>query len=64
MAIELSSDFPGANLICERIDGDDVTPVRTVPGLSRTEGALANSNGRLYAMASGTGQLVMRLLKR
>lgn len=42
-----------------RIDGDTVTSVRSVPGLSRTEGALAHSNGRLYAMASGTGQLVM-----
>ena len=42
-----------------RIDGSTVEIVRSYPGLSRTEGALAHSNGRLYAMASGTGQLVM-----
>lgn len=32
--------------------------VSSLPGLSRTEGVLAHSNGRIYAMASGTGELV------
>lgn len=34
-------------------------PVGIVEGMHNTEGALAHSNGRLYVMASGTGQLVM-----
>ena len=42
-----------------RIDGDTLETVHQFPGLARTEGALAHSNGRLYAMASGTGDLVM-----
>lgn len=32
--------------------------VNMVGGFPRTEGALAHSNGRIYVMASGTGQLI------
>lgn len=42
-----------------RIEGSTIERMRSFPGLPRTEGALAHSNGRVYAMASGTGQLVM-----
>ena len=40
------------------IEGRTATPVAMIPGLARTEGALAHSNGTLYAMAGGVGQLV------
>ncbi len=42
-----------------RIDGEELTTVLQFPGLSRTEGALAHSNGKVYGMATGYGQLVM-----
>lgn len=32
--------------------------VRSISGVSRTEGVLAHSNGRVYVMASGTGNIV------
>jgi DNA-binding beta-propeller fold protein YncE len=39
------------------LSGDAPKSVRTLSPFPRTEGALAHSNGRLYVMASGTGQL-------
>jgi DNA-binding beta-propeller fold protein YncE len=41
-----------------RLDGDALVFENGISGFPRTEGALAHSNGRLYVMASGTGQLV------
>jgi len=32
--------------------------IRSISGVSRTEGVLAHSNGRVYVMASGTGNIV------
>lgn len=34
------------------------TLLRSISGVSRTEGVLAHSNGRVYAMASGTGNII------
>ena len=42
-----------------RITGNTAEKVRSLTGLPRVEGALAHSNGRIYAMASGVGQLLM-----
>jgi len=51
---------PGLNRV-DVFDVDGVTGVyvESFGNLTRTEGALAHSNGRLYAMASGIGTLVM-----
>lgn len=38
--------------------GDTLIAAGMMGGFARTEGALAHSNGRIYVMASGTGQLV------
>lgn len=40
------------------IEGETATRVGVIPGLPRTEGALAHSNGRVYAMASGSGEII------
>lgn len=40
------------------ISDQDATRVGTIPGVARTEGVLAHSNGRVYVMASGTGHLI------
>lgn len=40
------------------IDGGAVIHHRSITGIPRTEGALAHSNGNLYAMASGLGQVL------
>lgn len=40
------------------ISGAEPTAIGTLGPFMRTEGVLAHSNGRLYVMASGTGQLV------
>lgn len=49
----------GSRVDVYQIDGQSATRAHSLPGVSRTEGALAHSNGRLYAMAGGTGQLIM-----
>lgn len=41
-----------------KIAGETAEHVSSLGGLSRTEGVLAHSNGRVYAMASGSGELV------
>jgi len=41
-----------------KIEGETATRVDSIPGVSRTEGALAHSNGRVYVMASGTGEII------
>lgn len=48
----------GSRVDAFRLDGDEATLLYQLNGLSRTEGVLAHSNGRVYAMASGTGQIV------
>ncbi len=40
------------------IEGETATRVATLGPVSRTEGVLAHSNGRVYAMASGSGDLI------
>ena len=40
------------------LTGDEPVIENMLGGFARTEGALAHSNGRVYVMASGTGQLV------
>lgn len=47
----------GAVLVFSGLDTLDVSPT-AVLAAPRTEGALAHSNGRVYAMAGGTGQLI------
>ena len=44
-------------LVYDSFTGADAKPVLALPA-SRTEGALAHSNGRIYAMAGGTGTLL------
>ena len=46
-----------AVFVYDRLDVENPTR-RTALAAPRTEGALAHSNGRIYAMASGTGTLV------
>ena len=41
-----------------RLQGDTAQLAYRLEGLARTEGVLAHSNGRVYAMASGTGQII------
>lgn len=41
------------------IDGQSAERVVSYGGVSRTEGVLAHSNGRIYAMASSTGRLLL-----
>lgn len=44
-------------LVYRNINGDLTKPDQTLQAIN-TEGALWHSNGRIYAMASGTGQLI------
>ena len=41
-----------------RLEGETLVFESGISGFPRTDGALAHSNGRLYVMASGTGELV------
>lgn len=47
----------GAVLVFDRLAGARPQPSRSLPA-PRTEGALAHSNGRIYAMAGGTGLVI------
>ena len=47
----------GAVLVFENLDGDSPEP-SSILAAPRSEGALMHSNGRVYAMASGTGTLL------
>lgn len=49
----------GSRVDVVRIDRNQAIVERSLYGLTNIEGAEAHSNGRVYAMASGTGQLVM-----
>lgn len=40
------------------IEGETATRVASLGAVSRTEGVLAHSNGRVYVMASGSGDLI------
>lgn len=40
------------------INGQEATLVDSIAAMPRTEGVLAHSNGRIYVMASGVGQLI------
>ena len=48
----------GSRVDAFRIEAQNAEFLNSLFGLAATEGVLAHSNGRVYAMASGTGQVV------